>query len=357
MNFKRLLFSLLFFSISNIFSQEAPFFKKSDDIKNHGFSKQKLDTLVSFLKTSGSSSLIIISNKKTILEWGTSQKKHTIHSIRKAVLNSLLGIYITNGTIDTTQTIASLKIDDIVPLSKLEKTATIADLLKSRSGIYHHAAAVSKGMLAKMPKRETHKPNEAYYYNNWGFNVLGYILEIKTGKSIYDLFYEHIAKPIGMSYQNKHTKLYVKSEDENDIDISNLDGFYQYELEKSKYPAYHFRLSARDLALYGQLYLNEGNWNGKQLIPKEWITLSTQPINITYKPAGLAYGILWGVLMKTKNRSSKSFYHTGTGVHMLAVYPASKMILIHRVDTEKEYDFAEKKLYKMIDLVWNSKEN
>ena len=115
MNFKRLLFSLLFFSISNIFSQEAPFFKKSDDIKNHGFSKQKLDTLVSFLKTSGSSSLIIISNKKTILEWGTSQKKHTIHSIRKAVLNSLLGIYITNGTIDTTQTIASLKIDDIVP--------------------------------------------------------------------------------------------------------------------------------------------------------------------------------------------------------------------------------------------------
>jgi CubicO group peptidase (beta-lactamase class C family) len=345
-----------FFIIINSCSQKSTIFKKSKEVTSHGFSKQKLDTLISFLETSGSSSLIIISNKETILEWGTSEKKHTIHSIRKALLNSLLGIYITNGTIDTTETIASLKTDDIDSLTDIEKTATVADLLKSRSGIYHHAAAVSEGMLAKMPKRGVHKPNEAYYYNNWGFNVLGYILEQKTGKSIYDLFYKHIAQPLGMRYQKNYTKLYAKSDDEN-IDIPDVDGFYQYELEKSKYPAYHFRLSARDLALYGQLYLNEGVSNRKQIIPKEWITYSTKPINITYKPAGLAYGILWGVLMKTKNRSSKSFYHTGTGVHMLAVYPASKMILVHRVDTEKEYNFSEDQLYKMIDLVWDAKEN
>ena len=125
----------------------------------------------------------------------------------------------------------------------------------------------------------------------------------------------------------------------------------------SKYPAYHFRLSTRDLALYGQLYLNKGNWNGKQLIPEKWIQFSTKPFNVTYKPAGLAYGVLWGVLMKTKNRSSKSFYHTGTGVHMLAVYPKSNMVLVHRVDTEKEYDFKEDTLYKMIDLVWAAKED
>ncbi len=337
-------------------SKEATIFKKPKNLNSSGFSKQKIDTLVSFLETSGTSSIIIISDKETILEWGTSQKKHTIHSIRKALLSSLLGIYISNGTIDTTETLASLKIDDIDSLTTLEKTATVADLLKSRSGIYHNAAAVSKGMLAKKPIRGSHSPNEVYYYNNWGFNVLGYILEKKTKKSIYDLFYEHIATPLEMNYKNNYTKLYIRSDDEN-IKIPDTDGFYQYELKKSKYPAYHFRLSARDLALYGQLYLNEGVWNGKQIIPKEWIKYSTEPINVTYKPAGLAYGILWGVLMKTKNRSSKSFYHTGTGVHMLAVYPKSKMILVHRVDTENEYNFTEDQLYKMIDLVWNAKEN
>ena len=350
-----ILFVSCFFAI-NLHAQNPKFFEKSKNVKSHGFSKNKLDSLVSFLETSGTSSLLIISNKKSILNWGSTQKKHTIHSIRKALLNSLLGIYISNGTIDTTETIESLKIDDINSLTDLEKTATIADLLKSRSGIYHPAAAVSKGMLARMPKRGSHKPNEAHYYNNWGFNVLGYILEKKTGKSVYDLFYHHIALPLGMTYKNNYKKLYVNETDEN-IDISEVDGFYQYELNKSKYPAYHFRLSAYDLALYGQLYLNQGNWNGKQLIPKQWIKFSTQPINIVYKPAGLAYGVLWGVLMKTPNRSSTSFYHTGTGVHMLAVYPKSNMVLVHRVDTEKDYDFSENKLYQMIDLVWSAKEN
>ena len=356
MNIKGFVLFVAILLTLNLYAQESEFFKKSKDIKSHGFSKERLDTLVSFLETSGTSSLLVISDKKSILKWGSTEKKHTIHSIRKALLSSLLGIYISNGVIDTTETITSLNIDDIEPLSDLEKSATVADLLKSRSGIYHHAAAVSEGMLSKMPKKGSHKPNEAYYYNNWGFNVLGHILEKKTGRSIYDLFYEHIAQPIGMSYKNNYTKIYVKEKDE-DVNIPDVDGFYQYELHKSKYPAYHFRLSARDLALYGQLYLNEGSWNGKQLVPKEWITFSTQPINITYKPAGLAYGILWGVLMKTKNRSSKSFYHTGTGVHMLAVYPSSKMILVHRVDTETEYDFTEDKLYKMIDLVWAAKDN
>ncbi len=325
--------------------------------KKLGFSSAKLDSLTSFLKESGTSSLIILSEGKVVLEWGQSDQKHVIHSIRKALLNSLLGIYITNGTIDTTKTIGDLKIDDISPkLTEQEKSATIADLLKSRSGIYHHAAAVSEGMLAKMPKRGSHKPGETYYYNNWGFNILAHILEQKTGKSIYDLFYTHIAQPLGMDFKNEYSKIYLKSDDD-DLKIPDTHGFYQYEIHKSKYPAFHFRLSARDLALYGQLYVNEGTWNGKQIISKEWIQFSTEPINITYKPAGLAYGVLWGVLMKTKNRSSKSFYHTGTGVHMLAVYPASKMVLVHRVDTENDYDYTEDKLYKMISLVWNAKEN
>lgn len=61
--------------------------------------------------------------------------------------------------------------------------------------------------------------------------------------------------------------------------------------------------------------------------------------------------------MKTKNRSASSFHHTGTGVHMLAVYPKSNMVLVHRVDTEKEYSFGEKEFYEMIDLVWDAKIN
>jgi CubicO group peptidase (beta-lactamase class C family) len=333
-------------------AKETSFFEKATP-EEHGFSSEKLDSLTAFLESSGSSSLMILKDGKNIYEWGTSQKKHTVHSIRKALLNSLIGIYVSNGTIDTTATIGSLGIDDIDTLTTIEKSATIADILKSQSGIYHNAAAVSAGMLRKMPKRGTHKPGEAFYYNNWGFNVLGYILEQKMGKSIYELFYEDIAQPLGMSYQGTYTKLYPKPEDET-LDFPDTDGFYQYELEKSKYPAYHFRLSARDLALYGQLFLNKGKWNGQQIVPAEWIEYSTKPYHVTYRPAGLAYGVFWRVLMKTETRSSSSFYHTGVGIHMLGIYPKSKVVLVHRVQTEEDYDFGDPEFMQMIGKVWGA---
>ena len=86
MNTRKILFYAFLFLITHLNAQESKFFEQSKNIKEHGFSTEKLDTLVSFLKTSGTSSFVIISDKKTILEWGSSQKKHTIHSIRKAVI-------------------------------------------------------------------------------------------------------------------------------------------------------------------------------------------------------------------------------------------------------------------------------
>ncbi|QCK14450.1 serine hydrolase domain-containing protein [Mangrovivirga cuniculi] len=346
-------FLLIISSVESINSQSFIEFEYANP-ESKGFSKSRLDTLTQFLEKAGSSSLLILVDGQIVYEYGDTKKPHTIHSIRKAMLNSLYGIAIDDGLIDTTMTLGELEIDDIDPgLTETELQATVADLLKSRSGIYHHAAAVSEGMLAKMPPRGTHKPGEHYYYNNWDFNVLGYILEKRTGKKIYDLFYEQIAVPTGMQHY-KANYVSIDGEVEN-MEIPDTDGFYMFENSKSKYPAYHFRLSSRDMARYAQLYLNKGTWNGNQIVPEDWIDASTQPISVYDPGYGIAYGMLWNVLMKTENRSSRSFFHTGTGIHMLAVYPASKMVLIHRVDTENEYTFNKGDFYRMISLVWGAR--
>ena len=347
------LFSIVIFSGIKVYSQAKFELEKVTPI-DKGFSSEKLDSLGLFLNEAESSSLMILVDGKIVYDWGNTDKKLLVHSIRKALLNSLYGIYIENGTIDTTLTLKELEIDDIQPeLSEIEKSARIADLLKSRSGIYHNASAVSEGMLKNMPERGSHKPNEVYYYNNWDFNTLGFILEKLTGESLYDLFYRDIAQPLGMSFSNNIIQV---KDPGNDWKIPDVDGFYQYETDKSKYPAYHFRLSARDLALYGQLYLNKGKWNDKQIVPEDWIKTSTKPYSITNEKYGIGYGMLWNVLIPNENRKTKSFFHTGTGIHMLGVYPESDLVLIHRVDTEKDYRFHEGNFYQMISMVWNAKE-
>ncbi len=321
-----------------------------------GFSEEGLRQLSAYLEEAGSASMVLAYDGKIFFEWGDIHQKLTVHSIRKALLNSLYGIYIERGVIDTGATLAELGIDDIEPpLTEAEKSAKLIDVLKSRSGVYHPAAAVSPGMLRGKPERGAHLPGEVHYYNNWDFNAAGAIFEQLTEKSIYEAFFEEIAKPLGMTqFKGKYGRLDMSDES---IEIPDTDGFYQFEPSKSRYPAYHFRMSAHDLALYGSLYLNRGRWNGKQLVPESWIEASTTSYSTTNPSYGIGYGILWYVLLETENRPGGSFYHTGTGIHMLGVYPTAKLVMVHRVNTEEAYDFPQERLYRIIGLVFGAKKS
>jgi CubicO group peptidase (beta-lactamase class C family) len=319
-----------------------------------GFSSEKLQVLEDHLEQSGAASMFILVKGDVIFEWGETDRKHTVHSIRKALLNSLVGIAVEEGRIDTTSTLAELGIQDIEPrLTENELNARVADLLKSRSGVYHHAAGVSEGMLAGMPGRGAHGPGAFYYYNNWDFNTLGAILEQATGRSIYELFHKQIAVPLGMhDYRGSYVSI---NAGEEGVDIPDTDGFYQYEPGKSSYPAYHFRMSARDLAIYGQLYLDHGTWQGEQLIPRAWIDASTQPYSVYNPQYGLAYGMLWRVLVPGPDTRRNSFLHTGVGIHMLGIYPDLDMVVVHRVDTENRDDYQQADFYRMIELLFSSR--
>lgn len=318
-----------------------------------GFSAEALTRLAAYLEEAGSSSMVLTHDGKIFFEWGDLHRKHVIHSMRKALLNSLYGVYVGRGAVDTGATLAQLGIDDIEPrLTKTEKSATLLDVLKSRSGVYHPSAAESPGMLASKPERGAHAPGEAFYYNNWDFNVAGAIFEKAAGKSIYEAFAEEIARPLGMTqYTGSYTSIDAA---DPDAEIPDSDGVYQYEKDKSRYPAYHFRMSTHDLALYGNLYLNRGTWNGKRIIPEEWIDASTTAYSVMNPEVGIGYGMLWYVLMESETRPSKSFFHSGVGVHLLGVYPGLDMVLVHRVDTEGEYDFPQERLYRIIDLVFGA---
>ncbi len=345
-------FFLLLAFISFSCSKKHEFSYSTPESK--GFSSEKLEDLKAHLESSGSSAMIIMVDGDIILEWGKTSKKHVIHSMRKAMLNSLYGIAVDRGQIDTSMTLRELRIDDIEPaLSEKELDARVVDLLKSRSGIYHDAAAVSSGMRANQPERGSHLQGEFYYYNNWDFNVLGAILEQETGRSIYEMFLNEIAVPLGMlDYKGEYCSIDGEAAG---VERPDTDGYYQYENSQSKYPAYHFRMSARDLAIYGQLYLNYGKWNDQQLISNEWIDRSTVPYSKYDPKYGNAYGMLWYVRIPDENTVRNSFYHTGLGIHMLGVYPDSKLVFVHRVDTENNFTYNHMDLIKMIGLLFDSK--
>lgn len=314
-----------------------------------GYDAAKLQDLRGLLERSGSESLLLLHQGKVFFEWGDTRRKRLVHSIRKALIHSVVGRCIAEGKLRLDQTVGELGLDEDPPvLTKQESGARLEHLLQSRSGIYLPAAAESEGMQAAKPARGSAAPGERFHYNNWDFNAVGAAYAKACGQGPLEAFGKEIAEPLGMlDWQGRIGRGAPEA-----LRIDALDAYYQVEPERSRHPAYHLRLSAHDLALYGQLYLQRGQWQGRQLVPAEWIASSTQPISVTQPEHGLGYGQLWDVVLpKPEDRDPPAFFHTGLDRHMLGIYPSRQLVLVHRVNTEDGPEFEPFNLIRILRVV------
>jgi CubicO group peptidase (beta-lactamase class C family) len=253
-------------------------------------------------------------------------------------LGALYGIHVASGEIDLDATLGELGIDDIPPiLTEEEMQATVRDLLMARSGVYHEAAAEAVSMIEERPERGSHPPGTFYYYNNWDFNVLGTIFEKQTGLGVCDAFHREVAEVIGME------------------DFTAEDCSYQYEPEKSMHPAYPISMTARDMARFGLLYLQGGRWDGEQVIPEEWIKESWTPYSTVDEPSGVGAGYLWRIASTDgdfgRAVGHEMYFHTGIGVHVLAVVPGLDLVVVHRMDTTGAFTDPGETLGRLLGMV------
>ena len=286
--------------------------------------------------------MLIVVDGVVLAQWGDTARRFRCHSIRKSFLSALYGIQVWEEQIHLSDTLQELRIDDTPPsLTLIEKQATVGDLLKARSGVYHPALYETPSMAAMRPKRGSHLPGTFWYYNNWDFNVLGTIFEQQTKTKIREGFKRRIADPLQMEDFQLEDAGYVRGTD-------------------SIHPAYPFRMSARDLARFGLLFLRDGEWRGKQIIPREWIAESTR----SYSDAGQAggYGYMWWVAVDGKhfplvNLKEGAFSARGAGGQVLLVVPYSNLVIVHRVDTDAPIrrSFSARQLGRLFRLILDAK--
>jgi len=282
-----------------------------------GWDAGKLDKVHMYVVEIGSTSAMIVQHGVVVAAYGDVAHKSNLHSCRKSLLNSLIGIAVSHGKINLDDKLDKLGIDDKKPsLTADEKQATVRELLEARSGVYHVAAYETKGMEELRPARGSHAHGTFWYYNNWDFNVLGAIYEKAVGEKIFDAFYREIAQPIGMQ------------------DFKPHDGHYFTDSE-SRFPAYLFDISARDFARFGLLFLDGGKWNGTQVVPEDWVKTSTRPYSDTESGG---YGYLWWTADSASGAPAKiafpkgSFWAEGHLGQYAVVIPSLDMVIVNRVD-------------------------
>lgn len=287
-----------------------------------GWSSEKLSNLY---QISGAAAMLIVYNGKIAASFGDIQRRYKCHSLRKSLISALYGIHAAAGHINLDKTLGDFNIDDVSPLTDPERGARVIDLLKARSGVYHPAGAETEQMKAQRPQRGSHSPGTFWYYNNWDFNVLGTIFEKETAVNIFKDFFHKLAGPLQME------------------DFRIMDGSYDHsERDISIHPAYTFKMSARDLARFGQLYLQNGRWNGKQIIPEQWIKDSITPYSSVtdWGPTYTGYGYLWWL---NENFNGTSVYFaSGHSGHFIGMFPAEQVVVVLRADTYVEKSISDR---------------
>lgn len=198
-------------------------------------------------------------------------------SMAKSVTSILIGCAIDDGLIKSVDE----PITNYIP--ELKKNGfgkvTLKHLLQMTSGLkfnesyvnpFGDAAAVYYGrnLRKKIAKMKLgHEPGKQFRYVSGNTQLLGLVLEraLKT-KTVTDYLQEKLWQPLGMEYDASWS-----------LD-KKKDG-----LEKT-FCCLNAR--ARDFAKIGRLYLNKGNWNGKQIVSKKWVEESTQ---IDTREGGASY--------------------------------------------------------------------
>ncbi|BBF43097.1 6-aminohexanoate-dimer hydrolase [Lachnospiraceae bacterium KM106-2] len=249
-------------------------------------------------------------------------------SVTKSIFSALIGIAIEKGYLKS----VDQKVLDFFPEHTVDpKNKTIADI------------TLKHLLTMTAPYKYKTEPYVAFFSSeNWvntaldllggdgpigtflyspiiGAHILSGILVRVTGQSTLEFATEHLFAPLGISVQN----IAFHSKEEQMAWTSNPLKTNQWVVDPQGNNAASFGLSLppSDMAKIGQLYLNHGVWDGKQILPAKWINDCTTEHS---KWNTLSYGYLWWLI----DEKEHSFAALGDGGNALYINPIKQLVIV-----------------------------
>jgi CubicO group peptidase (beta-lactamase class C family) len=235
--------------------------------ESQGFDPAKLAAAVEYLQANtgrdGVRELVIVRHGRLVHAGDNVDKVHGVWSCTKSFTSTVLGLLIDDGkcTLDT-------RAKDFVPeLAAHYGDVTLRHFTTMTTG-YRAVGDEPMGSYRHGPSTTPFRPSDQplfappgaqYAYWDSAMNLFGLVLTKIAGEPIEQLFQRRIADPIGLRWEWG---------DYATIDGAVVNG-------GSGNAGKHVQISAREFARLGHLFLNKGNWNGRQLISRDWVELAT----------------------------------------------------------------------------------
>lgn len=267
-------------------------FEIADNPKQFGMSPEGLIRTKDWIegKTCGTpSGCLVVRHGTIVAEWYgggfSSESLFEIGSIRKSFNSALIGIGIKEGKINLNARAFELW-PDITKISGDEGDATIT---------LHQLVSGTSGWLTPDP------PGKTFVYNNAAFTVAERVVA-----RMYGLVHDEIAPEVV-----KRFKMPLKAESWN---VYHFSREFTPENIENPGPKLAIDSNLKDLVKWGYLWLKKGVWDGKELIPGDYVNLATHLVNP--KIPNAHYGYNWFVNAKKElwpDAPEDSYGHAGFG--------------------------------------------
>lgn len=254
-----------------------------------------------------------------------------VFSVTKSVMSILVGIALDEGDLGSVeQTLAELLPDYAATVAPEVAGITLRQVLTMTAGLPEDTpssnplpfetaddwvAAIVSGGLRR-------PPGEGFAYASAGSHLLSAILVEATGRSVLDYAREKLFDPLGISTESAAEPLAV---------IENLP---VYEAASFAWPVdpqglhlghTYLKINAPDMAKIGQLMLDDGRWDGEQIVSTQWVTESTRGQVATNGGSADDYGYQWWV---TTANGFDAFAAVGFGGQLIEVVPALDLVVV-----------------------------
>lgn len=244
---------------------------------------------------------------------------HTVFSVSKSVTSLALGIAIDQGFIfSVDDAVVDYLPDHSNMLSVGEKAnLTLDDSLSMQAGFawneltgtsFQQFTQASDSVSFVVSQALTSTPGTIFTYNTGVTHMVGEVINGATGMNVDD-------------YTNTHLF--------NDMNITNFS--WSRHADGTVLAGSGLNMTPRDMAKIGQLMLNEGVWNGSELISDDWVEQSTRAqANMRSTPTANGYGYFWWLrdFELENNTTTPAFFAAGYGGQYIYVLPELDMVVV-----------------------------
>ena len=256
---------------------------QTSSAESQGMDSEKLNQLNDYVKEKvpATSSVLVVRNGYIVFEEyfkGEQDDLRDMFSATKSVTSALIGIAIQKGHI---KSIDDKMIDyipelDIENMTSQAREITIKQLLTMTAGFSPDIMGIAfpDKIQAMLESPLQSEPGQMFTYNSTATNLLSMIITNTTDSLAVDFADEYLFEPLGITdFRWQDVILYTMG-------------------------SQGLRLTTRDMAKIGYLYLHDGMWDGSQIVPKEWVAESTDKqaeVNDTDTWISDRYGYQWWI--------------------------------------------------------------